>query len=350
MVTVILPIFNEVKHIEKTINAILNQDFNNSMVEIIIADGISNDGTREKLNNYENNYPNIILIDNPDKIVPAGFNRALTIAKGDIIIRVDGHTILEPDYISKCVDLIKEKNVANVGGPMNVIWEDIFDGVVAIATSSKFGIGNAAFHYSKKGQYVDTVYLGAWKKSIFDKVGGFDQELVRNQDDEFNFRLIQAGEKIWLDPQIKSKYHPRNSITKLFKQYFQYGFYKVRVAQKRRGISSLRQLIPAFFVFTILVSIVMLRFSFLPIIFSLGTYTIANFFMTILNVSKKISSEELKNRNDISRLDFFIKSVFYLPVTYFTLHFSYGLGYLSGLLYFVKKWGSIKLEDNYFVR
>jgi len=348
MISVILPIFNEIKYIEKTINSILSQDFPKNKLEIIIVDGMSFDGTREKVNNFKKFNSNIILIDNPEKIVPTGFNRALNIAKGEIIIRVDGHTILENDYINNCVRLLKEKNASNVGGRMNVVWDNIFDGVVAMATSSRFGIGNAAFHYAKKGQYVDTVYLGAWKKSIFNEIGGFDQELVRNQDDEFNFRLIQSGAKIWLDPKIKSNYHPRNSIYKLLKQYFQYGFYKVRVAQKRKGISSWRQLAPLTFVLGLFTSIIVIKFSKLPLILILTLYTSLNLIATIFNIAKKISSGSFRPEKGLSNIKFMLTSFFYLPATYFSIHFSYGLGYLIGLVFFINRWGDTNTVDDLF--
>ena len=350
LVTVILPIYNESKYIKATLNAIIDQDYKFDEIEIIISDGMSTDGTREIIKYFINLYPNIILIDNPEKIVPTGFNRGLSIAKGDVIVRVDGHTIIDKTYISRCVKLLKDRKFDNVGGKMSVVWNNIFDGVVAIATSSRFGIGNAAFHYSNEGRLVDTVYLGAWRKTIFKKIGGFDQELVRNQDDEFNLRITQSGGKIWLDPKIKSKYYARNSLIKLFKQYFQYGFYKIRVNQKRKGFSSWRQFVPACFVFVIFASIILSIISLVPLVFTLGVYFFVNITVSISNIIKMTFFQNLKNHKAINKLSFLVKSIFYLPTTYFTLHFSYGLGFLSGIIFFMKRWGDTRLKDDYFIR
>ena len=217
MISIILPIRNEEKHISDVLESIINQNKINFDIEIIVVDGISKDSTRDIVNEFINKYENVFLIDNPKKIVPVGFNIGLSKAKGDIIIRVDGHTTIDSDYIFNCVNKLNTIDAANVGGLMSANGEKFIDKIVAIATSSIFGVGNSYFHFSKIDRYVDTVYLGAWKKEIFEKYGGFDEELVRNQDDEFNFRLMQNGEKIWLDRSIRSTYFPRNSIKKLFK-------------------------------------------------------------------------------------------------------------------------------------
>ena len=192
MITIILPIRNEFKHISNTLDSINNQDYINDEIEIIVADGMSDDGTREILKHYQKKINNLIVINNPERIVPTGFNSALNISRGEIIVRLDGHTIIAPNYITRCVELLCEKDAMNVGGLMNAEGYGIYDEIVSIATSSKFGVGNSHFHYSKKGKWTDTVYLGAWKREVFKKIGGFDEELVRNQDDEFNFRIIPS--------------------------------------------------------------------------------------------------------------------------------------------------------------
>ena len=311
-------------------------------MEIIIADGMSDDGTRQILQSYQKKYPNIKIVDNPEQFVPTGFNRALNEAKGSIIVRVDGHTLIDQDYIVNCEKLLFKTGASNVGGLMNAQGTGFFDKMVSMTTSSKFGIGNAQFHYSSKGNWVDTVYMGAWRREVFEKIGGFDEELLRNQDDEFNFRLIQNGGRIWLDPSIKSVYYPRNSLKKLFKQYFQYGFYKIRVIQKRRGFASWRHLVPGTFVLSLLLSFILFLGTSLKLPFYLvaGSYIIANLLATLWESIKSINSSTHQ----------LINSLALLLITFFTLHFSYGLGFLCGLVYFWDKWHDLEVKDFHFDR
>lgn len=348
IVSIILPIYNESAFIAKTLDSIISQDYPHNNMEIIICDGLSNDGTRAIVENYQNKFPFIKIINNPERIVPIGFNLGLNVAKGKIIIRVDGHTTLGKNYIKNCVHLLEKKSASNVGGLMTVIWENHFDHVVSIATSSRFGIGNSKFHYSSIGRWSDTVYLGAWKKSIFYELGGFDEELVRNQDDEFNFRIVQSGGKIWLDPIIKSKYYPRNTISKLFKQYFQYGFYKVRVMQKRGGFSSWRHLIPFSFVSALFGTLILASFFSIPFKALISFYLIINFIFTLINVAiEMLNKKSFEENKYFNKASFATYAIFALPMTYFALHFSYGLGTLIGFLFYWNKWKDKKLKNNF---
>jgi hypothetical protein len=182
---------------------------------------------------------------------------------------------------------------------------------------------------------VDTLAFGAYKREVFDQLGGYDEELVRNQDDEFNFRMIQNDMKIWLDPSIKSTYKQRNSFTDFFKQYFQYGFYKVRVMQKRKGFASWRHLIPGLFVlgFFTSLSIFFVYGNNIPILSLCLPYLSFSLFATIFELIK----------SPINLL-----SVMMLPLTFFILHISYGLGFLMGLIYFWDKWNNTGLKDYHF--
>ena len=184
------------------------------------------------LQTFQQQHDNLILLDNPGQIVPTGINAALKIARGSIIIRIDGHTAIAPDYIAQCVRALEQSKADNVGGRMDAVGSNAFARAVALATSSPFGIGGSRFHYSQKEEWVDSVYMGAWRRDAFEKYGLFDEELVRNQDDEFNYRMRKQGGKILLNPKIKSNYTVRCSAVKLFRQYYQYGFWKVRVFQK----------------------------------------------------------------------------------------------------------------------
>ena len=337
LISIILPIYNEANFIEITLQSIISQTIEEDY-EIIVADGNSSDGTRELLKNLQINNPNIHLIDNPEKIVSTGFNRALNESKGDIIIRVDGHCEIAPDYIQKCLECLEKINADCVGGATEHVASGLVGKSIKLAQSSFFGVGGVSFRKNvEKGQYVDTLAFGAYEREVFDKLGGYDEELVRNQDDEFNFRLIQNGGQIWLDPSIESSYYPRDSFTKLFKQYFQYGFYKVRVMQKRKGIASCRHVVPSLFVLILLFCLSIFHFTgnTIAILSLCLPYLSFSLFSTILELIKTPSN--------------FI-SVMMLPITFFILHISYGLGFLLGLVYFCDKWGDIKIKDNHFDR
>ena len=324
MITIILPIFNEAKYINRTLDAILNQDYPRDQLEILIVDGMSNDGTREILASYQSNHQNISIVDNPKRIVPTGMNLAIEQAKGDVIIRVDGHTEIAPDYVSQCVYILAKSGAENVGGKMTAIGTTKFGEAVGKATSHPFGIGNARFHYSDKTEEVDSVYLGAWSMRVFEKIGLFDEELVRNQDDEFNYRIREVGGKVLLHPGIKSKYTVRSTPSGLWQQYFQYGYWKVRVMQKHPRQMSLRQFIPPTFVLSLIVSLILaltLSWGWIPLVAILGSYLAANFACS-LSIAQKEGWQILR----------------LLPIAFAIIHISYGLGFLVGLVKFANRW------------
>ena len=238
--------------------------------------------------------------------------------------------------------LVRDKIPEIIENSGKTATKHIADGIVGraitISQSSNFGVGKVAFRKkTKKGRNVDTLAFGAYKREVFENLGGYDEELIRNQDDEFNFRIVQGGGKIWLDPSIKSTYTQRNSFTGLFKQYFQYGFYKVRVMQKRRGIASWRHVVPGLFVLGLLTSfsIFIIYGNNISILSLCLPYLLFSLFATILELIKTPSS---------------LVSVVMLPITCFILHISYGLGFLMGFIYFLHKWGDIIINDAHFDR
>ncbi|MEM7344599.1 MAG: glycosyltransferase family 2 protein, partial [Chloroflexota bacterium] len=246
-VTVIMPIRNESDFIHHSLGAVLAQDYPKDRFEVLLADGMSTDNTREIIQSYQQDHPYIHIIDNPGQIVPTGFNAALKQSKGDVIVRVDGHTEIAADYVSQCIAALERSGADNVGGKMTAVSAPGFGEVVTLATSSPFGVGGARFHYSDEEEWVDTVYLGAWRREVFEKIGLFDEEMVRNQDDEFNYRLGKSGGQVLLTPRIQSKYTPRSSPRLLWRQYFQYGYWKVRVMQKHPSQMRPRQFAPPLF-------------------------------------------------------------------------------------------------------
>jgi GT2 family glycosyltransferase len=209
---------------------------------------------------------------------------------------------------------------------MNAIGSNPFGKAVAVATSSPFGIGGGRFHYLDKEEWVDTVYMGAWPRRVFEAIGLFDEELVRDQDDEFNYRLRENGGKILLCPNIKSAYTVRSTPLALWKQYYQYGLWKVRVLQKHPRQMSLRQFVPPLFVASLIVSLLISLFipfptSLIPLSVILGLYLLANLAASVITATRRGW-----------------KYLPLLPPIYAILHFSYGIGFLAGLLKFVNRW------------
>jgi succinoglycan biosynthesis protein ExoA len=324
-VSVIMPIRNEAAYIEQSLGAVLRQDYPPQLMEVLIADGMSTDTTREVIERLSRDHPEVRVrvIDNEGMIVPTGFNRAVLQSHGDVIVRVDGHTVIAPDYVRECVDALHRSHADNVGGRMTAVSEDPFGLAVALATSSPFGVGGARFHYSQKEEWVDTVYMGAWPRDVFRRIGLFDEEQVRNQDDEFNYRLLSTGGSILPTPRIKSIYYNRASTKGLFKQYYQYGFWRVRVIQKHPRQLRWRQIVPPGFVFVLLAFLALSpvsRMARLGLAAVVGSYAVAT-----------VAASVIAGRTNW-------RSVLLLFLVFPILHISYGLGVLVGLVRFWRKW------------
>lgn len=325
-VSLLLPVRNEEKFIESCLQALVSQDYPHDRFEILVADGQSTDQTCELIKKYKIGFPKIYIFNNPGLIVPTGLNILIRQAQGQFIVRVDGHTVIAPDYIRQCVVALTTSHAENVGGRMTAISSNVFGKAVAAATSVPFGIGNARFHYSEKEEFVDTVYLGAWPIHVFKKIGLFDEELVRDQDDEFNYRLRSFGGKILLSPKINSFYSVRSSPISLWRQYFQYGYWKVRVLQKHPNQMSLRQFVPFLFVLGIFFSsILTLSFpwGWVFLVSLVGCYLVANILASVVT-HKKFKLEK--------------KSLSFLPIAFSIIHMGYGCGSLFGLFRFWNRW------------
>lgn len=313
-----MPIRNEVSFIGRSLGTVLAQDYPVACMEVLVVDGMSDDATREEIARTVDAHPGcarVRVLDNPSGIVPTGMNIGLRHACGQIVVRVDGHCEIAPDYVRRCVAALHETGADNVGGLQQAIGTTPVAQAIALATSSPFGVGGARFHYATQPAWVDTVYLGAYRREIFDRIGGFDEELVRNQDDELNFRLTQAGGKIWLDPSIRSVYYGRASLGKLWRQYFQYGFYKVRVMQKRGGAASRRHLVPGVFVLSLLASVLIAFVTRQPrwLLSVAGPYATVNVAASVWVARRHLRMLPL------------------MPAVFAILHCAYGLGFLAGL-------------------
>ena len=328
LVSVIVACRNERKYIRNFLDSLCRQALGGAKIEVLIADGMSDDGTRQVLELYRRIVLPLRVIDNPDRIVSAGLNAAIRAARGGIIIRMDAHTEYAPDYISSCLQVLDETNADNVGGPALTRADGYLAQAIALAYHSEFACGGAKFHDAEYEGYVDTLPYGCWRKSTLERLGLFDESLSRNQDDELNLRLISSGGKIWQSPRIVSWYRPRTSLTALFRQYFQYGFWKVSVIRKHGKPASRRHLIPGA---CLLIGVVLLLGAAGA---SLGgSALLTSAFITAcaglagLYFAVSIGAAFLIARRDGWHF------LPFLPIVFGTYHLSYGLGFLLGLTY-----------------
>ena len=329
-----MPVRNEAAFIERSLDAVLTQDYPYGRMEVLIADGMSTDATREIIERLKRHHPYVAVtvLDNPGRVVSTGINTALAQAKGEVIVRVDGHTVIAEDYVRECVAALRRSGADSVGGRMDVVGEGLFGQAEAVATSSAFGVGGARFHYSDREEWVDTVYLGAWLRDVFHRIGLFDEEMVRNQDDEHNYRLRSQGGKILLSPRIKSIYYNRTTLLSLCRQYFQYGYWKVRVMQKHPRQMRPRQFVPAVFAVALLVSLLMLPFS------TVGKFMFA--FVTFFYLFVNFAASALAVRKERWQL------LLLLSLAFMTLHLAYGFGFLTRIVRFWNRWGSYETGAN----
>ena len=231
-VSVVIPVRNEAVFIADLIGAILQQDYPADRLEVIVADGQSTDGTRETLASLQAKHSRLLVVENPGRIVSTGLNLAVARAKGDIVIRIDGHALIAPDFIRQNVALLAAHPEAwIVGGPIQHAATTTLGKAVALAMSHRLGVGNARHRFPGFEGYVESAQFPAIRRWVFDRVGKFDERLVRNQDDEFNYRIGLAGGKIFVSPSVKYSYFVRERLGQLFKQYFQYGFWRIPVVE-----------------------------------------------------------------------------------------------------------------------
>jgi cellulose synthase/poly-beta-1,6-N-acetylglucosamine synthase-like glycosyltransferase len=250
-VSLIMPIRNEAAYITRSLGAVLAQDYPPTHLEIWVVDGMSDDQTRALIQGLPG-AERVKLIDNPQRIQSAGMNLAIPQAAGEIIIRVDGHTLIAPDYVRQCVASLQSTGAHNVGGAMNPVGTSPMGRAIAAAGKSAFGVPTA-FHVSQQAQFTDTVYMGAWWKKNLLEVGLYDTRLPINEDYELNYRLRQAGGKIFFNPDIQSRYYGRQSLGALWRQYFRYGGGKTDVLRKHPTSLKLRHLVaPGFVAFVAL--------------------------------------------------------------------------------------------------
>ena len=318
-VSIVIPCRNEENYIGECLDSFINQSYPEELYEVLVCDGFSDDNTRAIVKEYSEKHSNIKLLDNKGRSAPKGMNVGIKYSEKDIIIIFGAHAYADKDFIKNNVEALKTKEVGCSGGPIKTISENKVGKAIALAMSSPFGVGNALFRFAQKEMFVDTVAFGAYRREVLDSIGYFDEELVRNQDDELNYRVVKAGHKILLSPKIKSVYYSRGSLSKLWKQYYQYGFWKVRVMQKHGKTASIRHLVPMAFVLSNIFGIILGLF-FKPIRW-LWFAEIIMYLLCDLISAFKVSDKKFG----------LIK---YILLIFPILHISYGLGFINGLFGF----------------
>jgi GT2 family glycosyltransferase len=326
-ISIIVPCYNERDTIGLLLQAIELQTYPLNLIEIVIADGMSEDGTREMITTYAQAHPklSIRLVDNPTRVIPAALNLAIEAARGDVIVRLDAHSIPRPDYVERCMNVMHETGAANVGG----CWEIQPSGKgwisrsIAVAAAHWLGAGDARYRIRGQAGEVDTVPFGAFRREWVQRVGPFDETLLSNEDYEFNLRLRKAGGLVWFDPAIRSVYFARGDLLSLARQYWRYGYWKARMLRRYPGSMRLRQALPILFVLALLVLLVAAPF------FSLAVILLSIQLALYAGVSVTAGLLEAFRRRDLTLLLGF-------PMAIWTMHFAWGIAFLwstiSGLI------------------
>ncbi|MBC7542431.1 MAG: glycosyltransferase family 2 protein [Candidatus Sericytochromatia bacterium] len=321
LVTLVVAARNEAHHITACLDSIVAQTVGLTQLQVLVVDGRSTDRTREIVAAYIAEHGDSIqLLDNARRITPCAFNLGIKAATAPFVGFVSAHSTLAPDYVAECLEALARSGADDVGGPLLMTADGYIAQAIAMATASPFGVGNANWRYATEDTFVDTVFPGMYRREVFDRIGFFDEELVRNQDDELNFRLTQSGGKIFLSPRIKAHYVNRSSPGKLWRQYYQYGYWKVRVIQKRGGASSWRHFVPAAFVCAILITI------WHGVLFDDHWWAMKGLF-TAYGLGATLFAIRSARKDGWQYLPL-------LPLLFLCLHLSYGLGFLQGLRQF----------------
>jgi succinoglycan biosynthesis protein ExoA len=318
LVSLLISMRNEEQHIARCLESILRQDYPADRLEVLVMDGRSTDRSREIVARLFEGRPHCRLLDNPGVIQSLGWNLGIAGSSGAVIGIVSAHCVLGPGYVSAAVETLRRTGAELVGGPMHAASSGRVGSATALATSSPFGVGGARFHYAQREQQVDTVYQGLCWRSTYERIGGFDPEMVRNQDDELSYRLLDAGGRIICNPAIESRYANRATFRSLARQYFQYGFWKVRLMQKHPRQMRPRHFVPATFV----AAVAALGLG------SVGLPAARPLFWLVLAAYAAASgtaSALAARRGGWAHLPL-------MPVAFALLHLSYGAGFWKGLL------------------
>ena len=322
-VSVIVPCYNEHSTIRHLLDALHEHTYPRAEMEVIVADGLSTDGTRDAIAVFQRDFPELLVrvVDNTKRSIPSALNRAIEASCGEIILRLDGHSKPYPDYISNCVSAHEAGRGKNVGG----IWE-IHPGAetwiaksIAVAAAHPLGVGDALYRHAKQAAEVDTVPFGSFRRALIEQVGFFDESLLTNEDYEFNARVRKSGGKIWLDPSIRSIYFARPTLVELIQQYWRYGFWKWRMLRRYPETLRWRQALPPLFLLSLIALAVLSIF--VPVARIVLTVELLAYFSILLLAGLQAA---FKQRN--------VYLILGLPLAIPAMHLSWGSGFLWSAL------------------
>lgn len=318
-VSVLLVTRNEKDCIKKSLMSLINQTYPKDKYEILIIDGCSTDGSLDIIKELQNAYNKggftLRVVHNPKKILATGWNIGIRSSKGEYVVRLDAHATADPDFIEKSVMTMQRVAAICVGGKLSSKSLNGEDNVISYVLSSPFGVGNSSFRVSKEEGYADTAVYGLYKKEIFEKVGYFDEKMVRNQDIEMHSRIKKEGGKFYFNPAIKSTYYTRNTVKKMLKQAFGNGQWNMVLLRRRCGALSFRHLVPFAFVLSLIGAIIL---GFLYPIFWIAAAIVI---LIHLVLGIYFASEKTKK----------VHQIFAMPFLFISLHIAYGAGYIRGL-------------------
>jgi len=322
-VSVIVPCYNEQSTIRLLLEALLEQTYPRAEMEVIVADGLSTDGTRDVVTAFQKDFPDLCVrvVENAKRSIPSGLNRAIEAARGEILLRLDGHSMPYSDYVENCIQAHEEGRGANVGG----VWE-IRPGAetwiaesIAAAAAHPLGVGDALYRHTKQAAEVDTVPFGSFRRALIDQIGFFDEALLSNEDYEFNARVRESGGRVWLDPSIRSVYFARSTLLELIRQYWRYGFWKWRMLRRYPATLRWRQALPPLFVIS-LIGLAILSI-FIPLARSLLAGELLLYFSIMILAGFRLAIQQRKA--------YFIPG---LPLAIAAMHLSWGSGLLWSIL------------------
>jgi succinoglycan biosynthesis protein ExoA len=323
-VSIVMTVINEERHIAEVIDRLLQQDYPGEL-DIVVAVGPSRDRTRDVAQQVADSHEHVTVVDNPSGRTPAGLNAAIAGSTGEVIVRIDGHAMVPSDYVRTGVRVLQETGADNVGGIMAAEGTNDFEDAVARAMTSVFGVGGASFHFGGEAGPALTVYLGCFPRSTLDRVGGYDETMVRAQDWEMNLRIRETGGLIWFTPEMQVTYRPRHTFRGLARQYHDYGRWRREVARRHPDTLSLRYLAAPAAVSAVALGVVVAGAGVVtrhPALTALGLAAPVGY--ALANAAASVLSSQTPTRLRAA-------AALRLPAVYATMHGAWGLGFLRGL-------------------
>lgn len=318
-VSVVIPMRNEEEYIGRCIESVISQDYPKELIEVIVVDGGSDDGSLQIVRKLAEEYSNITLLGGRGINCPAAMNIGIKNGRGELISKIDAHGYVASDFLSMGVrHLSKGDSIKCVGGPIRPAPESFIAKANALARSSIFGVGRGIYSMGEKPQFAETVQCGTYKKDIFEEIGLFDESLQFGEDEEINWRIIRNGYKIFVTPEIRFFYFPRNSFRKLYRQYFNYGMLRVRVIRKHPSFFNIKHMIPAVFVLSLFTSVVIAMF--------VNAFSIALLGIVLMYIIVSLTASAVIGAKEGW------KYVLLLPISFAALHFGYGIGFFRGIV------------------